>query len=180
MHKHLPRRWLAGLPAMTLLIFAAPAVLAQGKAHVHGHAALEVALDGSSLTVTLASPLDGIVGFEHAPRTPAQKQAAERALAQLKAGAGLFALPAGAQCTTEGAAAVEAPVLQGAAASGGHADLEARWTWRCAQPAELKSLEQSLFVAFPRLKRIDVQIAGPQGQSKATLRPPAKAIKLAR
>jgi Protein of unknown function (DUF2796) len=166
---------------LALLLACTPLLAqAQGHAHVHGHARLEVVIDGTQLAVTLMSPLDGIVGFEHAPRTAAQKQAAAAALASLKEGYRLFVLPAEAQCRPEGPASIEAPVLEGAAAQGGHADLEGRWSWRCAQPAQLKSMEQGLFSAFPRLSRIDVQVAGPQGQAKATLRKPAKAVKLVR
>lgn len=152
---------------------------AWGQAHVHGQARLDIVLDGPVLTIALEAPLDGIVGFEHAPRTPAQKQLAEKALATLKDPARLFTLPAEAQCRPE-ATEVEAPVLQGADAKDGHGDLDARWTYRCAAPARLRALEQGLFEAFPRLRRLDVQLAGPQGQGKATLRRPVRAVPLQR
>ncbi len=150
---------------------------AQGHAHVHGQAKLEIVLDGPVLAIALESPLDGIVGFEHAPRSAAQKQAAERALAALRQPAQLFTLPADAQCRAE-ATELEAPVLQGAAAKDGHADLDARWTFRCATPARLQSLEQGLFAAFPRLTKIEVQVAGPQGQRRQVLKRPERALRL--
>jgi hypothetical protein len=165
------------LPGLALL--AAAQVFAQGHAHVHGLARLDVALDGPQLTLALDSPLDGIVGFEHRPRTPAQQQAADAALAKLKDGAALFRPAAEADCRLE-SVVVEAPVLQGAAPADGHADLEARWSFRCAAPARLRALEQGLFDAFPRLQRLEVQVAGPQGQSRRTLRRPVRAVPLQR
>jgi Protein of unknown function (DUF2796) len=165
------------LPGLALL--AAAQALGQGHAHVHGLARLDVVLDGPQLTLALASPLDGIVGFEHRPRTPAQRQAGDAALAKLKDGGALFRAPAEAGCRLE-SAAVEAPVLQGAAPADGHADLEARWAFRCAAPAQLRTLEQGLFEAFPRLQRLEVQVAGPQGQARHALRRPVRAVPLQR
>jgi hypothetical protein len=152
---------------------------AWGQAHVHGQARLDIVLDGPVLAIALEAPLDGIVGFEHAPRTAAQKQLAAQALAALKDPARLFTLPAEAQCRPE-TTEVEAPVLQGTDARDGHADLDARWRFRCAAPARLRALEQGLFEAFVRLQRLEVQVAGPQGQSKATLRRPVRAVTLRR
>ena len=48
------------------------------------------------------------------------------------------------------------------------------------QPVELRNLEVGLFDAFKRIQRIDVQVAGPKGQSKLTLKRPARSIKLVR
>ncbi len=89
---------------------------------------------------------------------------------------------AAAQCSLR-QAAVRAPVLEApakTAAKDGHADLDADYTFTCARPAQLGSLELGLFDTYRRLKRIDVQVAGPQGQSKLTLARPARSIKLAR
>lgn len=166
-------RWLAAAALLAL------GSAAQGQAHVHGQARLEIVIDGPVLAIALEAPLDGIVGFEHAPRSPAQKLAAEQALAALKNPARLFTLPADAQCRPE-ATEVEAAVLQGQAARDGHGDLDARWTFRCAAPARLLALQQGLFDAFPRLQRLDVQVAGPKGQAQATLRRPVRAVTLLR
>lgn len=164
--------------ALMLMLLALPALtLAHQKAHVHGQARLDVVVDGPVLAIALESPLDGIVGFEHPPRTPAQKQAAAQALAVLKDPSRLFTLPAEAGCQAE-ATEVVSPVLEGQASKDGHGDLEARWSFRCAAPDKLAALEQGLFAAFPRLARLDVQVAGPKGQRKQTLRKPERAVRL--
>lgn len=169
----------ASVAAAAAVLVACCASAVAGRAHVHGQAQLDVAIDGESLVLMLEAPLDGFVGFEHAPRTPAQRQAAEAALATLRDGAALFVPAAEARCTLE-SQAVDAPVLQGGDAAGGHADLQARWQFRCTAPARLRALEHGLFQAFPRLQRIDAQVVGPQGQRKQALRRPARALELQR
>lgn len=156
-----------------------------GKAHEHGVMKLDVALDGNTLSIALESPLDSFLGFERAPRTEAERKAAVDLLTRLRGpdqGKPLFTADAAAQCTLS-KAEVRAPVLETPAkgpTKDGHADLEADYAYTCAQPAQLKTLDLGLFDAYRRLKRIDVQVAGPQGQSKATLTRPARSIKLAR
>src|SRR5690606_20886978 len=56
------------------LFFAVPA-LAQHAAHEHGVADLRVAAEGNTVVIEFDSPLDNLVGFEHAPRDDAQRMA---------------------------------------------------------------------------------------------------------
>jgi hypothetical protein len=161
-----------------------------GKAHEHGVAKLDVAIEGNTLTVALESPLDSLLGFERAPRTDAERKAAADMLARLRSGGALFKIDAAAQCTLI-KAEVTAPVLEAAgkapvaataakAAESDHADLSASYEYTCAQPLQLRTLELDLFDAFKRMQRIEVQVAGAQGQSKMTLRRPARTVKLTR
>ncbi|MCX8018207.1 MAG: DUF2796 domain-containing protein, partial [Rhodocyclaceae bacterium] len=52
-----------------------------------------------------------------------------------------------------------------------HADLEASFVFRCAQPAALNSLTTSLFQAFKRLYRLEGRRVGPRGQGAFRLTP---------
>jgi hypothetical protein len=74
-------------------------VQAAGHAHVHGVAKLDIAVETTKLTLQLDSPLDNLLGFEHAPRTDAEHKRAEAAIAQLRAGATMFKIDPAAQCT---------------------------------------------------------------------------------
>jgi hypothetical protein len=104
-------------------------------------------------------------------------------------GTPLFTADAAAQCKLA-RAEVSAPVLepgaqpasQPAAKAGAadHADLEATYELQCAQPGQLRTLELGLFDAYKRIQRIHVQVAGPKGQSKVTLKRPARSITLVR
>ena len=167
-----------------------------GKAHEHGVVRLDVSVEGSKLTIDMVAALDNWLGFERAPRNDAERKAAAEVLARLRnpqQGAPLFATDAGAQCQLT-LAEVSAPVLEPGAKpvskpatapnsppkGGEHADLEARYTFLCAQPTQLRTLEVGLFDIYRRVQRIHVQVAGPKGQSKATLRRPARSVTLTR
>lgn len=171
-----------------------------GKAHEHGVVRLDVSVEGSRLTIDMVAALDNWLGFERAPRTDAERKAAAEVLARLRnpqQGTPLFVPDAAAQCQLV-KAEVSAPVLEPGAkpaaksatapaspaaahkSGGEHADLEASYTFQCAQSTPLRTLELGLFDAYKRIQRIHVQVAGPKGQSKVTLKRPARSITLVR
>ena len=63
------------------------------KAHVHGVAHINVALEDNELYIEFTSPAANIVGFEHQPKTEEQKIAINEAIETLKAGEKLFVMP---------------------------------------------------------------------------------------
>jgi len=152
-----------------------------GKAHEHGAARLDVAVDDGTLTIVLDTPLDGLLGFERAPRSEAEKRAADQAVATLRAADKLFAIDPAARCTPASVALDSAPLKLGSAAPAkddGHGDLEGTFTFQCqAAPA---FVDAGLFKSFPRLSRIDVQVATAKGQRKQVLKRPAQRIDLPR
>lgn len=97
------------LAPLVLLSLSAPAVQAdesrQLGAHVHGVSRLDVAVEGKTLEMALAAPGMDIVGFEHAPSSPAGETAVAEALAALRDPLALFVLPEAAGCKVEGAEA---------------------------------------------------------------------------
>ncbi len=164
-----------------LLLAAAPASAA--GAHQHGVASLQVVAEGNSLSLTLDSPLDNLLGFERGPRSEAER-AAVRAMAQrFHAGAALAQPTPAAGCqlqTVALASEVIAPALlakSGAApgaasppAAGGHADLAATLGFHCSQPQALKGVALGgLFQAFPRLRQLDTAVVAPGVQRGAKL-----------
>ncbi len=158
---------------------------AAGKAHEHGALKLDVAIAGNKLTIAMEAPMDNLLGFERAPRTDAERKAGADVLTRLRMpdkGTPLFATDAAAQCILA-KAEVQAPVLEpGAqpAPKDEHADLEAHYEFTCSRPDALRTLDVGLFDAYQRIQRIDVQVAGPKGQAKATLKRPARKVQLAR
>lgn len=146
------------------------------RAHVHGLVALEVALDGPTLTIGLEAPLDSLLGFERPPRSAAERQAAEALLRHLRSGQDVFAPDAAGQCTLT-AATAESEALQPGAKAGEHADLDATFTYTCAQPQALRRLDVgALLDRYRRVGQIDAQIVTPAGQFKQTLRRPARVL----
>ena len=183
--KQTPRNAAHGLAMAAALWLATGASHAGTAAHVHGLMRLDIAIDKQVLTVQLASPLDSLLGFERAPRTPAERQAADAVLKRMGDTATLFKPDAAAQCVPTNVR-IESAALQSVAAAPGkdtrkdseHADLDASYEFTCAQPDQLTTLEVGLFDAFKRLKKIEVQVAGANTQSKQTLKRPNKVISL--
>jgi hypothetical protein len=167
--------------ATPALLLAATAAFA-GKPHQHGAAQAQITLDGDRLTLAVQLPQHDLLGHERPPRNATERAAADTLLQRLADAATLGRPDAAAACTPAGPVAVTAPMLAAGAKPGtdDHADIDATTEWRCAQPAALKRIELGLFDAFPRLTRIEVQVAGPAGQAKASLRKPANAVTLKR
>lgn len=175
---------------------ALPALLAAGVVqagpHVHGVASVDIAIDGRALAVRVDMPLDSLVGFERTPRTAAERRAAADALSRMR-DARAWLIPDAAALCSLGEVRILAPVLEADVPAGpssaqgttggqdeAHADLQAEVYFDCKEPAQLKTLRLGLADTFNRIRRIDVQVVGPQGQSKSVLRGQARTVRLAR
>ncbi|MFN9767069.1 MAG: DUF2796 domain-containing protein [Pseudomonadota bacterium] len=183
----LPSRVRRGLPAMLLLALAGSTALGiahAGKAHEHGVARLDIAVEAARVVIELDTPLDNLVGFERAPRTDAERAAVAAAVARLRDAATLFRIDGAAGCTAGKVELASAPLGLGKAPApaqgSAHADLEGSFEFGCTAGAQAGVVEVGLFEAFPRLKRLEVQVATPRGQAKATLRRPNARITLPR
>lgn len=178
------------LPALAALLCAATAVAQHNHAphapHAHGVAELRVAIEGAVVEIEFSSPLDNLVGFEHAPRTAQQRAALASATTALNDFERVFALPAAAGCVLI-TTALEHPFAAGHDRraehpqhdehhgghddqhTDGHAELRVTYSLRCATPAALDRLQIRLFEHFPRTRQIRAERMSPRGQSAATL-----------
>jgi hypothetical protein len=167
----------------------------QADAHEHGRGTLNIAIEGTRLTMELEVPGADIVGFEHKARTAQQKAAIEKAVQQLMVGEALFQLSAAAGCVLETSGAAlegedhkhdskdagkgsdkgldkvseKGPGHDGDKA--GHADTEhsgfrAEYAFECKSPARLSSIAFDYFKLFPGAQRLDVTVITPKGQSR--------------
>lgn len=152
------------------LLLAAPLAQAQHR-HVHGEGRLAVAIDKDTLSLNLELPLDVAVGFERAPQNDKEKAALAAAEKVLSDAAALWSPTPAANCTVQSAEA-GMPKFTG----GAHADVDARYVFRCANPAALKGVETTIFRQFKRLYRLEAQHAGPAGQGKQRLTPKAPVL----
>lgn len=172
-----------GLVLMTVFATISLPGHAQGRAgaHVHGEATLDVSVDGDTLVVRLLAPLDTLAGFEHVPGTDAERRIAAGVLARLRDTRARVRPDEFARCQPTDAAVV-APVLEGGedADPEPHADAEVTWTFRCGEPARLRSIDLALFDEFPRLNRIDARVVGPRGPVRSDLRKPSRRLPLVR
>lgn len=141
--------------------------------HQHGVARLEGALDGEQLELVLTSPLDALVGFERAPRNADERARLAAMSTALRDGAKVIRLTESAQCALIDVS-LASPVLSSAGAKlEDHVDLTARYRYRCARAQALHELGTGVFELFPRVRKIELQWAGPSGQRAATLTPKA-------
>ena len=171
------------------LLLPASGSYAQGSAaavhqhaHVHGIAKLGVAVQDKTVTIALESPLDSLIGFEHRASTPAQQSLVDALQARMKAPEELFRFDPGAACTLTKSEAQSA-IFQPAPAGGGseeHADLDASFEYSCTHPDKLTVLNVGLFQAYPKLKKLDVDVAAGKGQFKRNLASPQRTISLVR
>ena len=151
-------------------------------AHQHGVVQLDIAVDAKRITVQLSSPLDNLLGFEHAPRNDAERGRVASMLAALRGT--LFVIdPAGA-CRV-GAVQLNSAALQlgqpdPAEQQAGHADLDASLEFECSTAARAGFVNTTLFERFAGIQRIDVQLATLRGQRKLTLARPSQRIALPR
>ncbi len=173
-------QWFLAAAAFALL--AAPAAYGKEKkkkqhVHDHGRGALSVAAEDKTLAFDLDTPAESIFGFEHAARTEAEKKALAEGLATLRTKAlELFQIPAELGCkVTE--ATVETALEKGGA-TGGHADVRGEWDFTCDKPVFGTSLKLGLLKAFPRLKKLDVQILSGAKQLKKEVKSADEALAL--
>lgn len=162
------------------LMLSALAHAAPPAAHEHGVAQLTLVQERSTVTIALDSPLDSIVGFEHAPASTAEKAALSRAGKHLRDLAALVSLPTAAGCTlaeldvdlpfTDDDAPAHAGHEHEHGHEGdGHADVSASYTLDCTDPAALETIKVRLFETFPRMQQVRAEAATAHGQGAATL-----------
>ncbi len=174
--------------SVVLLVFGLATTVtlcAAEHAHQHGVVSLNVAVEASSVSLQMEAPLDSLVGFEHAPRTAEQKQAVQAMFERFNSPQKLFGVDAAGECTLKSHSAESDALKQDAAkkADGAdeHADLDVSVEFDCKRASAVQSVDLSgLLAAFPRIQRVDAQIASPAGQFKQSLRRPNKVLRWGR
>ena len=148
-----------------ILIFLSSVAYAYGKKHVHGEGRLDAVVDKGNLSLNLELPLDVAVGFERKPKNGQEKAIFEAAEKILQDAGVLWMINPSAGCQLV-SVQVGLPKFDG-----GHADIDASYTYRCANPTDLKTIETSLFKSFKRLYRLELRHVGPKGQGAIRLTP---------
>ena len=157
---------------------------AQGHPHVHGAATLGIVVETGRVTVQLETPLDGLLGFERAPRTDAEKRRVADAATTLKGADSLFRFTPAAGCTSASVELNSAALGLGhpdpGEAHAEHADLDATFVFRCPHTERLTEVDVGLFSAFAGMNRLLVEVVTARGQFKRELTRPAQRVSLVR
>jgi len=178
----------------------------QHGAHVHGIAALNLALEGNEVHMELDSPAANIVGFEHAPSSEADHAVLEKAVATVKEDDRLFRFSWEAGCGIEEPEVTSALLDEdhrghgadhghgkkeahdhdehqheehGHEEHGGetHSDIEAVYHFECDRPGKLTQLTVDLFEAFRGTEKLNVQYVIESKQGAAELTPADHVVK---
>lgn len=133
------------------------------KAHVHGAAQINIAMDGLKGEVEFEAPADGVIGFESEAKTAAQKKQMEAALDMLrKRGGELVLMPAASACKLtpkEVEVHREGPT---------HAEVHAHYDLVCTKPLS-GEIRFGVTKMFPRTKEVKVTYVSDQTQKSARI-----------
>lgn len=183
---------------MKLTVSSLAAALALGTAsgasaqhaHEHGIADFRVALDGVSVLVEFDSPLANLVGFEHAARSDTEKAAMADLEKTLRTPERLFSLPAAAGCVLK-EVELELPGAGDHDHHGhkhdhdhkhehkhddDHADAYAAWEFACTLAPEAVAV--TVLEAFPAIRVLRSETAGPRGQNASRIESPKAQLAL--
>lgn len=156
------------------------------KAHEHGAAKLNIAVDGKKARVEFESPAESIYGFEHEARTDAQKKTRDDAIEKLKNDfSGMVVLQGRSDCKWT-PAKVESFVPEEKGDAHGHAhghgqggnakaskakaeathgEVHASFDVECATPLAGTKVTFAFAKSFPKIKRVTVQALSGETQS---------------
>lgn len=150
---------------LTLSHAAGAAEFTEHHAHVHGTASLQIATDSQQLSITLDSPAQNLLGFEHAPRNATETGRAVLVSRLLADPQQLFQLSTAAQCHLV-RRSIETPQWQSNAE---HVDYEATFEFTCAQPVHLRSVKIDLSALLQSGTRVTVLLSTSKGQYQQPL-----------
>jgi Protein of unknown function (DUF2796) len=160
---------------------AAAAQHRHSGAHEHGRSTLNIAIEGTRISLELEAPGADIVGFEHNARTARQQAAIEQAKKQLLAPQALFKFPSAAGCVVAAASVdieggehghdqprdkATAQKKADAADERSHSHFRGQYAFTCTAPAGITVLEFGYFQAFAGAQKLEVNVITPKGQTR--------------
>lgn len=142
------------------------------KAHAHGLATLDIAIEGKTGVLRFVAPAEDVYGFERAPRNAAERQKRDAALTKLRTRfAELVILDASLGCRItnsslkdigDRAADHDRAHAEGRDhdhdEDGGHAEVTAEFALACTQAPAGKDIRFGVTRAFPSIRTVQVQL----------------------
>lgn len=169
--------WKTSLAIFSLVLGLVSAPLAASPhTHAHGKGEMEITVQDGSIRAIFRTPMDSLLGFEHAPKTEAQKTAVAQLKIKLSKPTLFFEPTPAAQCVA-GASEASSTLFTGQV-SGGHSDLEYRFSFKCANVQALKNIDALLFADYPRLHEIRAVLVDNKGQRSVALKKRNRTIPL--
>ena len=160
------------------------------EAHEHGHGTLDIVVEGEELVIELRIPAVNVVGFEHAPKDDAEREAVRQALVPFGDATSLFVLSAEADCEVEEAEAAissmghedehEEHAEDGSDSDAeAHSELRATYHFHCHAPERLGEIDVRAFEHLRDAEEVDVRVVTPAAQLAMELHPGSTVVRLA-
>ncbi len=142
------------------------------KAHVHGHAKIDLAFEETKGHFEFEAPADGLLGFEHAPKTEKEKKIFEDLKNQLLNNIKTYVvLDPKLQCV------FATPEIKLDIEEKGHADFKADFDIQCVQSPKNTQIKFD-FSSFPKLKKINVTVLADELQKSLVLKGKSQSLDL--
>ncbi len=172
------------LPTIAILALASPVLAEETRqldSHEHGVGELNIALDGTTISMEFHAPGADIVGFEYEAESAEDRAAIDAAVAILAKPQELFVLPAAAECTVVQASAeleseeehdehhddhddhAEDDHDHEEHAEASHTEFHAEYVLNCATPSAIDEISFAYFDAFENALELEVQIVSDSG-----------------
>ncbi len=204
----------------TVAIGTAHAQKREHDAHEHGHGALNIVIADSEMLVEMEVPGVHVAGFEHVPKTDAERAAVDAVVKRMRDGGRWFVASTGAGCELEHAEVAmsydehhddhdkhakhddhdhgkhkkhddhdhgkhkkhddhDHDKHKHDGEEEAHSSLHAEYHFECANVAALKEVRVDAFDGLANLETLSAQIATGARQTRQTLRPNARVVRLA-
>lgn len=152
------------LMQLSMAVLLPTLAVAQPKAHTHGESSLDIGIEGKAGMVEFRVPAEDLYGFEHAPRTAAERAKQTAAFATLRTQAATlirFDAALGCALTATSVGVVEE--------KGGHGDVHAKYTLACRVAPAGKPIAFGFSKAFPGVRAVKVQLISDTQQAGLTI-----------
>jgi hypothetical protein len=157
---------------------APPDGFTQLGVHEHGKVVVNIAVEGGTLTVELDAAAMNVVGFERAPRNPAEWQRLAEVDRWLGSGVSVLGVPAAAGCVLSRVEYLPPGLVgddrdhnhdHGQEGAVVHADYEARFTYACANATALDWTELWLLRRLEQVTQVEVNLVTPRKQTRLSV-----------
>ena len=187
------------LAAVSVAMAMATSTAVASERHEHGVAQLEVAQSGSDLLLRWQLPMDGVVGFEHAPTNTQEHKKLAQAHQKMSQAQQWLTPNTAARCAVTGVE-IKLPGYKpqpvssdhahdkkhehghetghDAGHKAGHSDASWHVSWRCAQPSALATIELMALNMWPEVETVYVQGVVNKKQFALEIRSPSRTLTL--
>lgn len=131
---------------------------------------MELAQEGTKLSIELHAPGEALLGFERAPRNQEEKAAMAATLNDLRQPDAWLVMDSRAQCTLASASVQTTGFDEkDHKQAHGHAEIRASYRYDCKASAQLRTIDIGLSKRYARVKHIRVDMVLPSHQGSQAL-----------